>query len=500
MIHIYFKYRPSIGQKQISDYMGNLVHETYNMTIPAQYYQARKRFKPWLPIRQRQIPKAQSSPDPQQTKLDRFVLPVQHCILAPPPYTWRFRSVRMVTFEDYASAIMSEKEYRVITTLTDFDGFFEYLPLLNDFAFFDDVQASLEADGHGFKGLFIYDIILYAMFSRLNGLRNYAEIDRWMRILGYNPLVTVIHNPDRLPTAADVSYVLTHLKSHPLRQYFLQLVQEALLLKIIQPRILIWDGQFIRSNCENNKKKTTQQFADSDAGYYRHTGKKMGVGYVPGILYAYCGDRAIPIYFKMFPGNRNDNPAFRATILEFLNLKIGTWGIVIVDAGAYSEENLQFCQSLGLVPIIRARKNLKSPDVQELKPGYWFNRKYLPAGWTESAVLKIFAYRTAIERGNAPNNTVYNASRMNTRGRTNAEIQRYLIYILELLQILTAYKLGRHDLIGKFTAFGMIPHGIGRNGTPQMAKRSHFQILDPSSRQKTDMDKKERRNPFGADL
>jgi len=53
-------------------------------------------------------------------------------------------------------------------------------------------------------------------------------------------------------------------------------------------------------------------------------GKKLGVGYALGILYSFNGyGRRFPVHFTMFPANRNDNPAFRATLGEFLPLKVG---------------------------------------------------------------------------------------------------------------------------------------------------------------------------------
>jgi len=50
--------------------------------------------------------------------------------------------------------------------------------------------------------------------------------------------------------------------------------------------ILIWDGQFIRSNCKNNKEKGHSKYADRDASYFRYNGIKKEVGYDPGIPYA----------------------------------------------------------------------------------------------------------------------------------------------------------------------------------------------------------------------
>ncbi len=132
--------------------------------------------------------------------------------------------------------------------------------------------------------------------------------------------------------------------------FFHQLVREGLDAGVIAGRVLIWDGQFIRSNCGNNASKETGKYTDPDAGYGRHVGKKLGVGYQPGILYDYGGPaRRLPVHFTMFPGNRNDNPAFRATVREFMGLDLGrTYKAILGDTGAYSTGSLRYCSGLGL--------------------------------------------------------------------------------------------------------------------------------------------------------
>ena len=105
------------------------------------------------------------------------------------------------------------------------------------------------------------------------------------------------------------------------------------------------------------------------------------------------------------------------------------------------------------VPVIRARKNLKIHPIKQLKKDFFFNTDFIPEGWSDELFLKVYSFRPMIEQGNSYNNTFYNAFRMNTGGREAAIRNRSLIYILELLKALTAYKLGRPDLIMVPTAF-----------------------------------------------
>ncbi len=63
---------------------------------------------------------------------------------------------------------------------------------------------------------------------------------------------------------------------------------------------------------------------------------------------------------------------------------------------------------------------------------------------------------------------------MNSRGMEAAIKLRSLIYILELLKALTAYKLGRPDLIMKPTTFENSRHANFQLMLPVMARDSGF--------------------------
>ncbi|TKJ20048.1 MAG: hypothetical protein CEE42_15110 [Promethearchaeota archaeon Loki_b31] len=128
----------------------------------------------------------------------------------------------------------------------------------------------------------------------------------------------------------------------------------------------------------------------------------------------------------------------------------------------------------GLIPIIRARKNLKTHPIRELKKGFFFNTNYIPDGWSDDYFFKIYSFRPMIEQGNSYNNTYYNAYRMNNRGMDAAIKLRSLIYILELLKALTAYKLGRPDLIMKPSASESSRHSNFRRMLPYEAQKSGY--------------------------
>ncbi len=456
MIVIKFKHKSTIRQAQIDDFLGRKKVEEYDMNVPGDYRAARKKFKAWLPVRP-YVARASAVTPPagkaQRTLLD-FMPRWELSPMPRMPYFGRFRRIPQATFDDFAEGVIPHLEWEMLQSFPTFKGFFNHLFELNDLSYFDEVQAKLEAEGANFRGIFLHDVVAFEMLRRQLGFRDYTGIEKVAQFVDGNPLGGVLRDPAFFPSAKAISFVLNQVPASYFVEFFHQLVREGLNLGVIVPRVLIWDGQFIRSNSNNNKDKETGTYTDPDAGFARHIGKRLGVGYQPGILYAYCGpERRLAVHFTMFPGNRNDNPAFRKTVGEFMDLKIGSWMATISDTGAYSLKSLDFCAGRGLWPFLRAKKNLKNQPTRELKKGYWFNTDFIPPGWSDEEFLQVYAWRPAIESGNAEHNVFYAGQRMNTRGMENATKGRALNYILDWLKANGACKLGRPDLTCKWLAF-----------------------------------------------
>lgn len=473
MIVILYKIKPSIYQTQLTDFIGKRSIEKYDMNVPKDYRVARKKFR-WIPIHPiwgKHIKKNNFIHPKSQKRIQDFInwVPKKQ-----DHYIYRFPRVKIPRFEDYGGYVISKMEWDMHRYLKGFDGFFENLFEFNDFSYFQELQGVLENDGVSFKNMFIEDVIAYELLRINLGFKNYKGIEKMSRFMRYPSLFGITHHPKFFPNAAELSYVLTRIPSEALFEFFQLLVKECVDHGIIVPRILIWDGQFIHSNCNNNKEKGSDVYNDPDAGYCRHNGIKKGVGYDPGILYAYCFNRWLPIYFKMFAANRNDILAFRETMAGFFQTTKYEWRIVIADSGPYSLQNMKSMQHHGLVPVIRARKNLKTHPIRQLKKDFYFNIDFIPEEWSDELFLKIYSFRPMIEQGNSYNNTYYNAYRMNTRGMDAAIKYRSLIYILELLKTLTAYKLGRPDLLMKPNAFESSRYFNFRLMLPILARDSGF--------------------------
>ena len=480
MIIILYKIKPSIYQTQLTDFIRLKKIEKYDMNLPKDYRIARKKFR-WIPIHPtwgRHAASPKSSLPKSQKKIQDFI---DWEPKLKNKYLYRFPRVKIPRYEDFGLGVISKMEWDMHRYLKGFNGVFENLFEFNDFSFFQELQGTLENRGVSFKDMFIEDVLAYEMLRINLGFKNYSGIERMGNFLAYPPLFNITHDPNFFPKARDISYVLTRIPAEALFEFFQLLVKECVNCGLIVPRILIWDGQFMRSNCNNNKEKGNPNYNDPDAGFCRHNGIKKGVGYDPGILYAHCFNRWFPIYFKMFAGNRNDILAFRETMREFFAHTEYEWQVLIADSGPYSLQNLENTRFKGLIPIIRARKHLKTHPIRELKKGFYFNTDYIPKGWSDKYFLKIYSFRPMIEQGNSYNNTFYNAFRMNTRGLEAAIKLRTLIYILELLKALTAYKLGRPDLIMKPTAFESSWHANFRLVLPRLAKESGYQIFVPDA-------------------
>lgn len=477
MIRILYKKKANIYQAQITDFIWKRTIETYEMWISKDRNFVKKNFK-WVSMRQYD----KKGDSMQSAKTPLIQLKITHFIQWVPKlkthYLYRFPRVKTTRFEDYAEGLISKKEWDMLNYLEKFKGYFEYLFYFNDFSFFDDLQQRLESEGVAFKSIFIRDAFIYELFRFNLGMKDYAGLEKLGRFLRAPPLFDVTHDPYFFPSAADLSYMMKRIPAEALFNFYQLLVKECIEVGIIIPRILIWDGQFIRSNCNNNKDKDKEKYNDSDAGYCRHNGTKKGVGYDPGILYAYCYDRWFPIYFKMFPGNRNDTRAYRETLDDFFKVTNEKWIISIADSGAYCFKNMEYTRNKGLVPVIRARKNIKNQPVKELKENFYFNTAFIPKEWSEEFFLIIYGFRPMIEEGNSFNNTYYNGSRMNIRGFDAAIKQRATIYILVLLKALTAYKVGRPDLIMMPSAFEASKHFGAQFAKTRLAEETGYLIFN----------------------
>jgi hypothetical protein len=496
MIIIKYRIKDPIFQTQLDDFIKPQKVERYESWIPKDYRTMRKKFKRWLPVNsyRRKTNTVNVGNSKTIRTLDSFLPAKQPITLSRPDYLLRFRSIRRCVKEDHAVGFIPDYDWLMARSMPSFTGFFNHLFELNDFKMLDEIQEELENGGTSFKGISILDVFKHEFLRLQLGFHDYTGLEKVFQYTGGNRMAHSQRDPFFCLSAADISHVMTRIPANMLFNFYQEKVIEAINLKIIVPRVLLWDTQFVHSNSNNNRNKKTGEYSDPDAGYGRHNGRKLGVGYSVSSLYAYCGswNRSFPVYFDIFPANKSDNPIFRETLSSYMVNGVGKCMVIVADTGAYSKRNLDFCMGHGIYPIIRAKKNLVTHPTVEVRKGYWFNTDFFPPGWSSRDIRYVYDRRPAIEAGQSANNTFYNARRMNTRGLDNAMRGRSMIYILDLLRALTAVKIGRPDLISTLTAFSTAREEFWPSWWADKARESGYDLLLPSDlevRQKENRDK-----------
>jgi hypothetical protein len=195
-------------------------------------------------------------------------------------------------------------------------------------------------------------------------------------------------------------------------------------------------------------------------------------------LYLYCGNLIVPVYCKLFPANVNDKTIFYETMTQYFQLDHPYPEVVLAESRGYSLKNLKYMAQKGIIPVINSTKNITKQNVVKIKRYIYLNLDFLPKSWTTDDFKKIYAIQTSIERCFPHNIQLHNAQRINTRGIEQATIHRYLILILDLLKILTSYKVGRPDLFQTYTAFSRMKEGVPPESIQYMLQNQGYKLLD----------------------
>ena len=462
---------------QITDYIFKAEKHVFVMNVPKDYRIAMKLLNS-VPRKPKQRRGRNKDITKLFYKIDHFIKKGNLTTIHP-LYLRRFRAVAVLPESEISYEGMSGVEKLMLKALSGFTGFFEYIIMCNNFTFFDDLQEELEAKGISFKNRFLYDIIIFEL-SRIHiGIDNYTAYMNAIKYFQADYLKTVLRDPNYFPNVAIVSHALRSIPLEALKRFFFELLEETYEFKIAKNRILIWDAQFVHSNSSDQFNKEKGSYNDSDAGFCRHQGKIYGVGYKVSTIYAYCGNRSVPIYCELFPGNTDEYTVFKETFKHFFALGFEKPVIILADAGPYSIEILQWLFEMGIIPLINSRKSVKNQNIMKLTDFFYVNMDFIPSTWTKEDLLLMMNIRSEIERQFSHVTVVYHARRANVSGLEMVSKHRYLILILDLLKINTAYKIGRPDMIGKARIFTMT-RGVDFYALfPGIAQKECFQTLLP---------------------
>ena len=434
--------RKTIIQYQIPDFFGNKNIIFIDMADSSHLYYHKKLFgdafikKMKKKVKQCPLPK-------NQTTLDQFIpykgnnesrlfkLPYRQKIEIP-PIPAKFRdSLEFMAMQHDSGTLGYVKHLFQLNFLE----FWDKLPL-------NSIQKKL------YRKLSMADVFKLEMARYKRGITKYKDwINELEDVLG---LIDAVQISSRdIPSPSQYGQLVYNLGSKNIRNYFLELVAECVKYKLIDCKIMIWDGRFLESNCSKNKNKKLNAFSDHEAGKYKHVGKYRGVGYVDSSFI--CAKHDLPIYYESFPANRNDNIVFRGTFTNYMTLGFPPSTILLADAGPYSNKSLDLVHSHGIIPLIFARKNIKKYVIKVATRKY-INTLRVPPEMIEH-LNRLLNMRTNVEREFSPAKVVYHADRMNNRGIENSRMCIGKLKCIELLTALTALKIHRLDLIKKPTAF-----------------------------------------------
>lgn len=257
MIVIKYRVKKPIVQMQLDDYVTRRAPAIYEMWVPKDYRRARKCFKMWLPVQDyhHKIKSTITKHLSKKCTLDAFMPKITPPILPKPAYLLRFRSIQRFLKDDHVRDSIPNKEWILVQSMKTFTGFFNHMFNLNDFSKLDAFQERLENEDISFKHIAIHDVVAFELLRLQLGFHDYTGLEKIYYFIGGNPLHAILRDQLFFPSAADVSYVMTRIPSKMLKEFYHDLVDEAIALKIIVPRILVWDTQFVHSNCNDNKDK-----------------------------------------------------------------------------------------------------------------------------------------------------------------------------------------------------------------------------------------------------
>ncbi|MHA1271521.1 MAG: hypothetical protein ACTSPY_17140 [Candidatus Helarchaeota archaeon] len=379
-----------------------------------------------------------------QTKLDQFFSKS----FKSNTKEFRLPFKQKVLFPEIPKPISKSTEYIAIQNYLRFKGYLTHIFQLNSMEYWDELELN-----NKFKKIF--NKISIKKFFQMEICRYKIGIDKiwkWTDYLKFNRQLLEILDilKEDILSINQYSIMLRSLGSEMVFNYFYKLVKECIKYKLIDRKILIWDGRFLESFCSKNINKKLGKYSDTEAGKYKHIGKYFGVGYNDSTLM--CAKYNLTVYYDIYPANKNDNIVFRNTITNYYKLfNDYATKILIVDAGPYSRKSLELVKSYKDVPLILAKKNIKK-DVIKVGKRKYINIKYVPENYIPH-LNRILNLRTKIECQFSAPKVCYALNRMFNRGIENAKIATGKLKCTELLTALTALKLNRLDLVNSPSAF-----------------------------------------------
>ena len=358
----------------------------------------------------------------------------------------------VVHSKDYMESVLPWNQVLAFQHFKKFHGYigdmFALNPSLDNF--FIELQASM--DYHPQHESLNFNNIIKLEIARCK--MGYSNFESFIREFNQNKALRNelnIENRDRITLS---SYRRNLKCIYPyLVEYAQLLIQECRNLNLIGDKIWIWDRRFFECNCSGLKNKKTGMLSDPDAGHYvKKTGTYSvlsGTGYTDTcVVDSWWG---LPVYWDAVNASKNDNTIFQETIIQCMKSETHKPLFMVADAGPDSHTSNQVVIDHGVIPIIAARANSVG-TILKTETGTHFRGIYIPRKF-HILLGKIYNLRTIVERKNSNEVVGYNRSKTPTRRIEWAKMFVSIGNITSLLTALTAFKVGRKDLIRAPTAF-----------------------------------------------
>ncbi len=349
--------------------------------------------------------------------------------------------------EKYMRGVIPGNQIAAFQKYATFRGYLSNMFALNPSldTFFMDLQLK-----HGYKPQEKHDFLSFNNIFKLEIARcklGYEHFNAWIAEFNQNESLRQELGIQSKHLSMSSYQRNLNIISSSLNEYAELLKQECRAFNLIGDKIWIWDRRFFECNCNGVKDKETGKLSDPDAGHYvKKTGKYSvlaGTGYTDtGFVDRSWG---LPVYWDATGANKNDNTIFKNTVIDGMKSSQTKPIFIISDAGPDSHESNKLVLGYEIIPVIAARSNSVG-DIIKTDEGDCFRGEYIPRKY-HRILGRIYDLRTIIERKNSNEVVGYNRSLMPTRGMGWAKCFVSISNITALLTALTAYKVGRYDLI-----------------------------------------------------
>ncbi len=327
----------------------------------------------------------------------------------------------------------------------DYKGDIRHLFLFYDWKKVDEIEKKY-ADKIGEYPL--RSILKTQIFMCKRRIRTYSDLIEELR---ENPRLAEVCelNPKCIPDRKVFSRAADRTGIEAFRQVAINMTKECLSLGLMKGRIIGIDGSLIKSNSSAHKNKETEEYTDQYAGLYVRGNYLKGVGHLAYKLSDI--EYGLPMLVQRYKGSANENPLLIDIIEDFHEVYGFYPGFVSIDKGMDSEKNNKFCIEKGIGAYIQAR-DFGNKELIKTENGKTFNPDYV--GITDTRVLERIANRRSeCEREFSRDKWGYRRDRMPNRGEKEAELFMLITIITTLLTAITAFLVGRADLIRSASAF-----------------------------------------------